>query len=378
MHPSETSQSANNFTCIAQQKLCDIPPFKLLSNAAEQVYGRQQHLFSKEASINVMLVDELSNLLLNLWQLVNSNTFGNFLEKVLKLAGCYVPFDSAVWGCAHPGTDSHRVQPRIIFRLGIPCDALKEYTRISPNIRRDEVFAHPGTVFRYDNDNPVSGTTPELLEFDRKYDIHRACGILQKRDGSGLGLFIFLYRHNDKPHFSAQEAHFLELIIGHFSAAIEVYCSKLLNGKNGIGASGGGVALIDQSSLLLLANEPFHDLISRHWPGWQNPVIPDALLDCAMPKLIRGLVASMEPVSGEQFHLLSLRPEQALDGLTVRQLEIAQAYANGMEHKHIARKLHISPATVRNHLSNIYNQLQIKNKIELISALSARANALKF
>ena len=36
-----------------------------------------------------------------------------------------------------------------------------------------------------------------------------------------------------------------------------------------------------------------------------------------------------------------------------------------MNYQDIAAELHISPATVRNHLANIYSKLGVNNKVEL-------------
>ena len=59
--------------------------------------------------------------------------------------------------------------------------------------------------------------------------------------------------------------------------------------------------------------------------------------------------------------------------LSERELTVAERYATGETYKEIAGKLHIAPATVRNHLAAVYRKLEVKNKPELIRALSARA-----
>ena len=58
--------------------------------------------------------------------------------------------------------------------------------------------------------------------------------------------------------------------------------------------------------------------------------------------------------------------------LSERELMIAERYAQGETYKEIAAKLHIAPATVRNHLAAVYRKLKVKNKPGLIRALSAR------
>ncbi len=54
------------------------------------------------------------------------------------------------------------------------------------------------------------------------------------------------------------------------------------------------------------------------------------------------------------------------DGLTQRELQILSMLARGMAAKEIARAVHISEKTVRNHLSHIYSKLGIFDRSQLI------------
>jgi DNA-binding NarL/FixJ family response regulator len=50
--------------------------------------------------------------------------------------------------------------------------------------------------------------------------------------------------------------------------------------------------------------------------------------------------------------------------LSARELEVLKLIANGKDNGQIALDLHISPKTVKNHLSNILMKLQIENRIQ--------------
>ena len=52
------------------------------------------------------------------------------------------------------------------------------------------------------------------------------------------------------------------------------------------------------------------------------------------------------------------------DGLTPREIEVLKLIANGKDNAMIAAELHISPKTVKNHISNILMKLQIENRIQ--------------
>jgi DNA-binding NarL/FixJ family response regulator len=57
--------------------------------------------------------------------------------------------------------------------------------------------------------------------------------------------------------------------------------------------------------------------------------------------------------------------EEKVD-LTSREIDVLEQLCKGFEYKQIAEFLHISPATVRKHIENIYAKLQVHNKVEAI------------
>jgi NarL family two-component system response regulator LiaR len=57
--------------------------------------------------------------------------------------------------------------------------------------------------------------------------------------------------------------------------------------------------------------------------------------------------------------------EQAIRAeLSEREIEVLKLIANGKDNSQIAADLHISPKTVKNHISNILMKLQIENRIQ--------------
>ncbi len=59
-------------------------------------------------------------------------------------------------------------------------------------------------------------------------------------------------------------------------------------------------------------------------------------------------------------------PKEFYDGLTVREVEILRMLATGMANKQIAFKLKISEKTVRNHVSNMYEKLDIYDRAQAV------------
>jgi DNA-binding NarL/FixJ family response regulator len=59
-------------------------------------------------------------------------------------------------------------------------------------------------------------------------------------------------------------------------------------------------------------------------------------------------------------------PKEFYDGLTAREVEILKMLATGMANKQIAYQLKISEKTVRNHVSNMYEKLNIYDRAQAV------------
>jgi DNA-binding NarL/FixJ family response regulator len=62
----------------------------------------------------------------------------------------------------------------------------------------------------------------------------------------------------------------------------------------------------------------------------------------------------------------STTPKEFYDGLTAREIEILKLLATGQANKQIARRLNISEKTVRNHVSHLYEKLQIFDRSQAV------------
>jgi DNA-binding NarL/FixJ family response regulator len=62
----------------------------------------------------------------------------------------------------------------------------------------------------------------------------------------------------------------------------------------------------------------------------------------------------------------STTPKEFYDGLTAREVEILKLMARGQANKQIAFNLKISEKTVRNHISHIYEKLQIYDRAQAV------------
>lgn len=103
------------------------------------------------------------------------------------------------------------------------------------------------------------------------------------------------------------------------------------------------------------------------------------LKDISAQELYNGIVQTLEggavmtpSIAMKTLNLLRspLQPQtEGMDGtvqLSNREVEVLEQLATGLPHTAIAENLFISPSTVRRHIENIYQKLQVHSKIEAI------------
>lgn len=130
----------------------------------------------------------------------------------------------------------------------------------------------------------------------------------------------------------------------------------------------GSAAMVDAHGTVYAASRSFRDLLGAEFGDPNFDRLPFRLPED--PTEERGafghgtLRFRLVPTEGLRF-LIYARKEQALDGLSPREQEIARALAAGKTLKSVARQYGIATSTVANHASRIYRKLGIFRREEL-------------
>ncbi len=190
---------------------------------------------------------------------------------------------------------------------------------------------------------------------------------------------ILLYRASPETAFSEAERSCLDAI-GPLLAEL-VAQSRVLNllrdPRTGMGEL--AVAVVDGDGKFVQTTPAF---VRSYWGNVppRSPYIPAE----ALAALRRG---EIWPTSDNkqvlQAHtdasrnlLLRLRAISTADLLSTREREIARLFAAGQSHTQIARRLHLAPSTVRNHVAHCYEKLGVNNRVGLLEALAQAHFAL--
>lgn len=100
----------------------------------------------------------------------------------------------------------------------------------------------------------------------------------------------------------------------------------------------------------LLKDSSIHDLVT----GIRAAANGESLISPAIASKVLGQLRAASPAAREE----------AAAGLSDREMQVLRLIASGNDNAQIAAELHISPKTVKNHISNILMKLQIENRIQ--------------
>jgi DNA-binding NarL/FixJ family response regulator len=115
-------------------------------------------------------------------------------------------------------------------------------------------------------------------------------------------------------------------------------------------------------------------LLSAGANGYHLKDQPLSELKLAIERVLAGKRWLSSPLVDK---LLSPSPKQVMIPiLSKRQQDIAQCLTNGLSNRDIAAQLHLSIKTIENHLTRLYNQLHVANRLEALAFIHDHPNLL--
>ena len=309
----------------------------------------------------------LNQVVLSLYREGRDLQLHNFQDWALEQVRSVIAFDSAWWGNA-------ALTPNKIHSLRLfNCDAsiLQDYPpHMDGDFFRAALMAKPGVCTNLSDLAPRARyvRTEMYRKVGKKFHIEWSLGTLLIDPNSSLSEFLTLWRHNAHQPFSEADRQAKELLMPHLVQAFRaVRLRHFLKLK---GMQPKTWALADEQGFIRELSPAFAAALRGHWPDWSGNRLPDALAHCvAVGRGFTAKALTIDVKQSDNLRFLEVKARGPLDRLSAREGEIVARYANGETYSAISVALALSPTTVRNHISNCFKKLGVKNKAELANFL---------
>jgi DNA-binding CsgD family transcriptional regulator len=313
-------------------------------------------------------MEELSQLLLALYQAAREIPPEQFQDWALELIKRFVPFDSSWWGSgilSGSGVDVHAIH---LHNLPDKAEVLAQYSQVAhQDTAALTVLTHGGGVRAYDSAVFAAKESSGIRGFQKRIRIENVLLASDFDRNTRMARWISLFRADSKSRFTDLESRISRLLIPHLLEALEINRLTHLEhlARDPVGRRY-CLAIADRRGYLYHAEAGFLQLIQA-----ERSILVDGRIDeVALRALDAGdryLGQSLVLRATRSLDLLFLRarPLNAMDLLSPREREIARLIAEGSSYKDIARQLHITPATARNHIAAIHAKTAVKSNAEL-------------
>ena len=320
-----------------------------------------------------MTPEVLSQLSLDIHSAAEKHELNGFHEYTLQCIREAIPHDYAMWGL-------FAVVDGLPEAYHVHCYGHSSYIMhdlytkeaFAEDFVAQQTIANPGRTFKGD----IKDVPPEhsgLLKWLHRWDIGHAMGTQFVIDQAGLMHVLVLHRRLRASPFTEEERRFKEALMPHIvettRRCIQSEVQRLLLGE---WEAEHCTAVADVRGVLHDAENRFLDAIESEWPGWRGARLPAALsehLDADEAWTYQGQRIDVRGAALGERRLLIAGAPNPLNRLSSREREIALRFADGATHSEIGEQLSISPATVRNHIANVYRKLAINSKIALCELL---------
>lgn len=321
------------------------------------------------------LLGPFSGLLHELYRASHEMSADEFQQAVLALLKPIFVFESSMWGAGSVSAGGVAVHSVHLHQQ--PAEFIARWQEVShEDVVAEEVIAKPGLAVRAHSASLLAPHGKRALRaFTQHFQVENALVISTPQPELGLLNWISLYRRDAERQFSMRDKTLLESLWPHLVQALTI--NRIVNLDRFYVSEGRRAALaISDRKGVVYHHEPGFEAVMRlEWPAWQLPRLPAEILAAMGPSLAqyRGSRIAVDSRRAGDLFFLNVRAFSPLDRLPPRAREIAKHFSRGLTHKQIARLLGLSPATVRNHLQEVYRKLDVSDKAELATLFGSGA-----
>jgi len=249
-------------------------------------------------------------------------------------------------------------------------ERVREFDKLAPHAMRHQNKAWSANAL-----DPANQYHESFKQFVLKHNVPKAMVLVSSIPPTANLQIVALWRAKTDAEFSASDEAKLERLSTHLvqglthSRQYSIRRRLLANWSRH-----NHVATITRHGLVVDIEEGFNDLIRQHWPEHNDTLLPPALLAMVDPEPSHHTTLRVGDVlfrlhRHEAIELFIATELGELAKLTDRELEISRMFAGGADHRQIAETIQRSSATVRNHLRNVYQKLNVSTRTQLATVL---------
>jgi len=319
-------------------------------------------------------VKALSNLILDLQRSCRDMPVDRYQYWAMDQLKARVRFDAAMWASGRFSADRRGPVIHNVVLANRPLAMMEDYESIKDDDPLASALrARPGDSCVINALPQLPGASREIRAYLVKWKIINALSNVIVDPLTGLLTCVALYRESPEAPFTESERRFHEDAMPHL---IETYATNriahLIRAAQPRNAASYASAASDALGQLHLAPDAFQRLLLAEWPTWRGSRLPSELRRLTSGKagarfVGRRIFFRSAPV--ENVFLVEAREKRVADELSVREAQVARLAANGLTYGQVAKRLAISTATVRNHLSAIYGKLGVRKQAEIVQLL---------
>ncbi len=305
--------------------------------------------------------------LLDLYPLALNSRIGEFEERLFALLHDYIAFDSAWFGRSTMLAGGPLMHNNYVHNLGPDFIADWEKVKADDPIVPQAIEAKRNPVLFSLTDDGIPGA---FRSFCARHALAQIMCTVFVDPVLKLWTHLSLYRNGLLPRHGEREAALMSCLMPHLAAALNLnrlHHLQLLRMASRSPRS--AVAICDGCGVIQYADSTFADLMLSEWPGWGGAVLPQAakelLAGAAAACLFIGAHVTLRAERAADLLLIHARLRSAADLLTPKELAVVRLFGEGLTYKAVARRLELSPATVRHHLRRAYAKLHIRDKGEI-------------